>query len=111
MDQQQVKKRSQGQMISSEDELDVSEPPKKRLKIQLCANNMNSPSLNNVDSVQNIGSDNTTSNSGMMSPEQGGPNEGNFYANIRMIDIEVDEELMKNCMQRIKHLKILLEII
>ena len=53
-------------MISSEDEFDASEPPRKRLKMQLCTNNMNSPSLNNVDNIQNIESNNSTSNNGMM---------------------------------------------
>ena len=41
--------------------------------------------------------------------KQGGPNGGYFYANNGMIDIEEDQELMKNGMQRLKHLNILLE--
>ena len=100
MDQQRVKKRSQDQVISSEDGFDASEPPRKRLKMQLCANNMNSQSVNNGDDIENIGSNNCTSNI----------NGGNFYANnrYRMIDIEEDEELMQG-IQRLKRLKVLFE--
>ena len=112
MAQQQVKKRSQDQVSSSEDEFDasISEPPRKRLKMQLCPNDMNSPSVNNGVHIENIASNNCSSNNGMMSPQQGGPNinGGNFSANNGIIDVEEDEELMTG-IQRLKRLKTLVE--